>query len=142
MFQRLFYGRNGIDPLSVFLMCLAVPFIGFRHYFIWVIGVALIVYALFRCFSRNVEKRRQEQYAFNNGMQKVAYAVAGFFNRIRPFFHRIGNFFSTMSMRWKQRKEYVFVRCPRCKKTLRLPRHKGKIIVTCTVCRYEFKKKT
>jgi len=42
----------------------------------------------------------------------------------------------------EQRKYYVFFKCPKCKKTLRLPKNKGKLKVTCPICKYELFKKT
>ena len=135
-FQRIFDGRNGIDPMSIFLLCLALPFFSFRRIgFGWVIGLLIIAYVLFRCFSRNVEKRRQELYAFYGVLRKISLFFSRIVNAMRPFFNRISKFFATRNMQWKQRKEYVFVRCPRCKKTLRLPRNKGKIVVSCPMCR-------
>jgi hypothetical protein len=141
MFQKLFYGRNGIDMFSAFLLVLSVLFFGLPH-FLWVIGILLIAYALFRAFSRNVEKRRRELYAFNGVMQKISYFFMNISKRLWPFFTRIKKRFATSNMRWKQRKEYVFIKCKKCKKLLRLPRGKGKIVVTCPVCHNECTIKT
>jgi uncharacterized C2H2 Zn-finger protein len=140
MFKRLFYGRNGIDALSIFIALFAVMF--FRIPYFWIISVLLIAYVLFRSFSRNIEKRRSELYIFNRVMRNISILVTGLINKMRPFFVSVKKGFSTRSMKWKQRKEYIFVRCPKCKKTLRLPRNKGKIVVTCPMCHNEFKKKT
>jgi len=140
MFQRLFYGRNGFDPLSIFILILAIPFLYNR--LLWIIALLLIGYALFRCFSRNIDKRRRELYGFMNLLRRISLFFTRIFKIVKLFFNGVHKIFATWGMRWKQRKEYVFVKCPHCKKLLRLPRHKGTIMVTCTVCRHEFKKKT
>ncbi|MCD8001749.1 MAG: hypothetical protein LUE95_04085, partial [Oscillospiraceae bacterium] len=44
--------------------------------------------------------------------------------------------------RQKQRRDYVFFRCPSCKAMLRVPRGKGRIRVTCRKCGNAFEKKT
>ena len=71
MLRRLFNGRYGIDALSIFILCIAVPF--FYSKVFWFIGVFIIVYVLFRTFSRNIEKRRNELFVFNDILRKVAY---------------------------------------------------------------------
>lgn len=37
---------------------------------------------------------------------------------------------------------HKYMKCPHCKAQLRLPKGKGKISVTCPVCKKEFVKKT
>jgi phage FluMu protein Com len=140
MFQRLFNGRYGIDPLSIFIICLAAPFFS-THYF-WIIGVLIIAYALFRMFSRNIEKRRRELWVFNDILRKISIFISRLIYKMKPFFSGVKKGHDTRRLKRSQRKDYIFVRCPHCKKTLRLPRNKGKIVVTCPMCRYEFKKKT
>ena len=142
MFQRWFYGRYGMDPFSMFMAFLALLFIVSRNWIFMILGLLIVAYVLFRAFSRNIDQRRKELYAFNRVTRNIAYGTARLINRVRPFFTGVSRSFKTRSMKWRQRKEYRFVRCPRCKKTLRLPRNKGKIIVTCPMCRYEFRKKT
>lgn len=152
----MFYGRYGLDPLSIFMMCLSVAFFSSRNLWLVLIGAVLLILALIRTFSKNIEKRQKERYAFSNAMRATAgffrsvyykikpgfVAIGRFFSSVGHFFSGIGKYFSGVRSRWKQRKEYVFVRCPHCKNMLRLPRHKGKLIVTCPMCRYEFQKKT
>ncbi len=42
----------------------------------------------------------------------------------------------------KGRRKYIITACPRCSQKLRLPKGKGKIIVTCSKCCSEFRLKT
>jgi hypothetical protein len=133
MIERIFYGRNGIDGFSIFLLFLAMILMYSR--WTWILGIALIVYALFRCFSKNVGKRQAEQWKF----QSCAYAVGRFFVRHTV---KIRKFFRFQSLKMKNRKTTVYFKCPKCKNKLSLPRHKGKLAVTCTVCGNQFIKKT
>lgn len=133
MIERIFTGRNGIDGFSIFLLAVAMLFLPYRYTFI--IAIVLIAYALFRCFSKNVVKRRTEAYRF----QSIMLAAARFF-AVRAM--AVGRFFSFQSLKWRNRKTTVYFKCPKCKKRLSLPRHRGKLAVTCTVCGHEFIKKT
>jgi hypothetical protein len=137
-------------------MCLSIPFFGSRNLWLWLVGAALVGYALYRCFSKNIEARQRERFAFMNAARKTGeffmkvyavlkpffLAVGRFFKSVGAFFKKIAGFFKSAGERNRQRKDYVFVRCPKCHSMLRLPRHKGKLMVTCTVCRHEFIKKT
>ena len=133
MIEKVFNGRNGIDGFSIFLIALAWIFMLSKWTLI--IAIALIVYALFRCFSKNVSKRRAEQWKFQN----CIFAIGRFFSQNTV---GIRKFFSFQSLKWKNRKTTVYFKCPKCKKVLSLPRNKGKLAVTCTVCSHEFVKKT
>lgn len=133
MIERIFYGRNGIDAYSMFIFAVALLFMSVK--WTWIFGIALIAYALFRCFSKNITKRRSELWKF----QSVLYAAIQYLRK-----HTVGlrKFFSLQSLKLKNRKTTVYFKCPRCKKILSLPRHKEKLAVTCTVCGNKFIKKT
>lgn len=165
MFQQLFNGRYGIDPFSIFLIIFAFLFFGLKY--LWIISLILIVYAVFRAFSKNIDKRQRELQKFNDILRKTSTFMMNAFQRIRMFFQRrkagrsdyeVWESGSSQRksereyekrqraemrrLRRMQKKEYIFVKCPNCKKMLRLPRGKGKLIVTCPTCRTEFYKKT
>lgn len=135
MIERIFYGRNGIDTYSIFILFVAMIFLATRWIWTWLIGLALVIYALFRCFSKNIVKRRAEQWKF----QSIVFKIGRFFVRIA---RRIRSFFSFQALKWRNRKTTVYFKCPKCKNRLSLPRHKGKLVVTCTVCGHEFIRKT
>jgi ribosomal protein L37AE/L43A len=44
--------------------------------------------------------------------------------------------------RFTDAKTHRYFKCPDCKTKLRVPKHKGKIIITCPKCKTEFKRKT
>lgn len=88
------------------------------------LAVVLLVIIYVRVFSRNFEKRRRE----NEKYMRLKYKFTGGFGDWRD--------------RQKQRKDYVFFRCPSCKVMLRVPRGKGKIRVTCRKCGNSFERRT
>lgn len=133
MFKKIMTGRYGFDYYTLILFLLALMFLGTR--FLWVIGIAIIGYALFRIFSRNTDKRLKEL----NGFMRIFNAYIRF---IYTLFGKIGQFFRFQKRRLGERKTAVFIRCPQCKKTLRLPRNKGMLEVSCPVCSNSFNRKT
>lgn len=129
-FQRFMMGRYGIDQLwRILLICYLVlviianilyRFSRVSYYAIFVLATALIIFALFRVFSKNIEARRNENNAWLSFAGKIKQKVTFENNK------------------WKQRKTHKFVKCSQCKKVLRLPKHKGKIKVTCPHCANQF----
>lgn len=87
-------------------------------------ALGLLIWALFRAMSRNIQKRYLENLHF---MQKLT---------------AIKNKFKLQQERVKQRKEYKFFSCPTCKTTLRVPKGKGDIYITCAKCGNRFRGKT
>lgn len=140
MIEKIFNGRNGLDAFSAFLILLAMPFTFWRYTL--VIAAALIAYALFRAFSRNVGKRREELWKFQGAAYKVIMFFRTHFRGIKKFFASVKSFFSYYFLKIKNRKTTLYFRCPKCKNILSLPRHKGKLAVTCPVCHQGFIKKT
>ncbi|MCI8465371.1 MAG: DUF2207 domain-containing protein [Lachnospiraceae bacterium] len=124
---RFMYGRYGVDPLNRCIMgvvlVLLVISLFVRHwslYWMTVIGIGI---AYFRMFSRNIRKRSQENQRYLN-------STAG----LRKYFAKAKN--------RSQDKSHRYFTCPSCKQTVRVPRGKGKICITCPKCSQEFVKKT
>jgi hypothetical protein len=125
---RFFAGRNGSDQLSNFLMityfvifvvCFFVD--EWTYFFLNTANMALLIYVVFRTFSRNIYKRRAENAKFLGLKLKVV-----------QWFKRSRN-------KWKYRKTHVYVKCPFCKTDLRLPKKKGTHSVNCPKCYKVFK---
>lgn len=140
MFRNLFQGRYGIDQFSLFLLIFAAFF--FYISILWIVGILIIAYVIFRSFSQNIPARKRELWAFNGVLMKFVAFFRKNFAFIPHFFKWLSKKNSTSQMKWRQRKQYVFPHCPKCHKTLRLPRGKGMLMVKCTVCGHEFKKRT
>ncbi|MCL1828412.1 MAG: hypothetical protein FWG32_02835 [Oscillospiraceae bacterium] len=85
-----------------------------------VIAAVIVVSALYRMLSRNVAKRRAENYRFIEFIKKF----------------RDG--FSYLSEDRRQKANYKFFTCPDCKKKLRIPKGKGKVRITCARCGCRF----
>ena len=140
MFGRFFNGRYGIDNLGIVLVLLSSVLSGFQY--TWFVSIAVFGYALFRAFSKDKFKRSMELEKFN----RVIYKFKPYFDPIRIAFMKAFNFlrsgFKTERMKWNQRKQYVFFKCSKCGRTLRLPRGKGKLQVTCPNCKTQTFKKT
>lgn len=135
MFQNLgektrqwMVGRYGYDELSkavsvvalVGLILSCVPDLQF----LYIPAIVLWIWSLFRCYSRNLEKRRMERAAY------------------LKFVGRIKGWFALKKRARKERKTHRYFRCKECGTVLRVPRGKGKIRITCSKCRSEIVKKT
>ena len=118
-FRQFMVGRYGTDKLNSVILtaglivCLAGVFVGGNFSGIFtIVSYSLMFWAIFRTFSRNTYKRYQENRKF-----------LMFLERIKDREHR---YFS----------------CPKCKQTVRVPRGKGKLAITCPRCKERFIKKS
>lgn len=125
--QQLMYGRNGPDTLGTAAIWISlavwVVYLFTRLFPLYLVCVALIGYALFRMFSRHVEKRRAENAAFLNAFRPLRRKCSAVTCRLRDREHR-------------------YFRCPNCGQQLRVPRGKGRIQVTCRSCGITFEEKS
>lgn len=126
--RRVMMGRYGTDQLSIALLVLyAVLYLLaqiLRLPVLAIIAIVPFVLCFFRMFSRNISRRYQE----NNMFLKYWSPVPAWFRR--------------MTARMKDRRTHRYYKCPNCSRTLRVPKGRGKISITCPVCRTEFIKKT
>ena len=126
--RRFMTGRYGGDQLSIILVVFSA-FLTLTAEFTKVSLLALIGYvplgiAVFRMLSRNTSKRSMENYKF-----------AMLISPIYSWFHKTQEHL-------KNAKTHSYFTCPNCKQSLRVPKGKGKIIITCPKCKTEFKQKT
>lgn len=131
--RRFMYGRYGNDQLSTFLFVLYVAIFVFEMIFKWtpaapilmVVSYVIIFFYFFRCFSRNIYKRQAENRKF------------------LAMWNPVKNYFKYLGRKWQERKGVnKLYRCPKCHQTIRVPKGRGKIAITCPKCRFEFIKKT
>ena len=117
---RFMHGRYGTDRLNMVILCAGLVAsllstwmkVPMVSLILWALSYGLMIWAIFRSLSRNTYKRYQENRRFLQ-----------FFDRIRDRQHRYFN-------------------CPKCRQTVRVPRGKGKISITCPKCREKFVRKT
>ena len=133
--RRFMEGRSGVDQFSRFLSlasCVVIllaliirpaaegrlssGFVG--------LALAMLFWCYWRVFSRKIELRQKENLWYLEKRDKVT------------------GWFRFQQDRFRQRKEYVFFRCPGCRTIARVPRGKGHIRITCRHCGYTFEKKT
>ena len=113
-------GRYGTDRLNMVILCVGVAasiLSAFLQHLLvgriaWAVSYALMIWAIFRSLSRNINKRYQENRRFLLMLDRI-----------------------------KDRKNRYFT-CPRCRQTVRVPRHKGKIAITCPKCKERFQRRT
>ena len=127
-FIRFMAGRYGSDQFSRFLsfaaLVLIIVNIFVRSVVLWLLGIAALVFVYIRMFSKNYEKRRRENERYLDLKYKLTGGVRNWIDRL------------------KQRRDYVFFRCPSCRAMLRVPRGKGRIRITCRKCGNAFERKT
>lgn len=126
--QKWMMGRNGGDQLSLALLILSLLLSIISGVFdlpiIVYISYIPFVLAVYRIFSKEVDKRRLENYKF---MMKLS--------PIYSFYHK-------RKTRLQDRKNHKYFKCPNCKQELRVPKGKGKINITCSKCRTKFMKQS
>ena len=114
--RRFMTGRYGTDKLNMWILggglilCLISLFVNLLvvNLLLTAGSYALMGLAIFRTFSRNTYKRYQENRRFLLWLDRV-----------------------------KDRKHRHFS-CPKCRQPVRVPRGKGKIIITCPKCKEKF----
>ena len=119
-------GRYGVDDFSRFIMGVALTLIILTMVvtILDFLGIAAIVYAYFRIFSRNIQQR----YAENQKYLQVT-------SKFRLRFNKEKNLM-------KQRKTHHIYSCPGCGQKIRIPRGKGKIEIECPKCHTKFVKRS
>ena len=128
--QQSMIGRYGIDTLykALLVIYLILVVTGSAlarvsrpvYTILWVLSLAVLIYAIFRSFSRNIAARQREN--------------ARWLALTAPI-RREGRL---LRDKWTFRKTHVFKKCPGCKAVLRLPRKKGKHTVNCPHCHKNF----
>ena len=125
--QRFMYGRYGSDQLGFFLIgvyfFLALLATVTDVMVFQLVGDVIFVWSIFRIFSRNISKRREE----NNKFMRKAQPVLKWLR---------------LQQTMRKDKEHRYFKCPNCSQYLRVPKGKGKITVTCRSCKASFQEKS
>lgn len=112
-FQNFMMGRNGLDETAkyTYIAGLVIYVISLftGSSLLYYLATFMLLYGLFRVFSRNVAARRSEN---------------------RKFLDEV----NLQKQRFEQRKEYRIFKCKGCGRKIRVPRGKGKVEVTCPIC--------
>lgn len=120
-FRNMMVGRYGSDRLNLYLLGLGVVLMllgsllgrgGSAASLFSLLSYIPLFWCIFRMYSKNIEARRRENAA-----------VESFLAHLRDREHR-------------------YYRCPKCRQTVRVPRHRGKISIRCPKCGERFIRKT
>ena len=125
---KIMYGRYGVDEFSRFLIkaslvAMVINLITGLRIFYYIFMV-LIIYNCFRVYSKNHYKRQQELSAF------------------LVLKRQTDNKLALQKRIWNERHTHRFFSCPKCKTTVRVPKGRGKIEITCPKCHNSFIKKS
>ena len=136
--MKFLQGIYGIDLLSLVLLLIASLFNISRYTSI--IGLALVIVSLLRIFSRNIAKRQAENNSLitflNKPLAKLGARIP--YNSQPIDFTSLSYSFKIIKAKLNEMKNYKITKCPQCGQKLRLPRKKGKIVVTCKRCLHKF----
>lgn len=126
--KKFMIGRYGVDHLSNTLatigIALIVSNIFLKIEILHIISLVILGYSYFRMFSRNINKRYQENMQF--------------LNATKPIREKINKF----KRRTKSLKTHKYYKCPECNQELRVPKGKGKVTVKCPKCNHKFTRRT
>ena len=118
--RHFMLGRYGTDKLNLAILTCGVVCSILSMFFrfailnmaLTAIAYILMGWAIFRMLSRNTYKRYQENRKYLRFMEQL------------------------------KDKEHRYFECPRCHQSVRVPKGKGKIAITCPKCKEKFIKKT
>ena len=118
--RHFMLGRYGTDKLNILILSAGLVICAINMFvqlppmnlILMLLSYGLMGWAIFRCFSRNIYKRYQENQKYLLFLQRL------------------------------KDKEHKYYNCPRCRQQVRVPRGKGKISITCPKCKEKFIKKT
>ena len=87
------------------------------------LGWSALLASTLRMFSREIHARQKELTRYERILEKPT------------------KFFKLQKNKWQDRKTHRYFRC-RCGAALRVPRGRGKIVITCPKCKKQLHKKT
>lgn len=125
--RRFARGRYGTDKLNTVILWTGIMFLlvalllslflsdkalGIVSPILTILSYVCLFVSLFRCLSRNTYKRYQENRRFLFRMEKL------------------------------RDREHRYFKCPKCRQSVRVPRGKGKLSISCPRCREKFIRKS
>ena len=126
--KKFMIGRYGVDHLSiallVFSFILSILFKFYPNKILTTLYIFIPFIAYYRTLSKNTYKRYAENQKF-----------LVYWNQIKNKIKKIIN-------KFKNRKNYRYLKCRNCNQKIRVPRGKGKIKITCPKCKETMIKKT
>lgn len=128
-FKKFMAGRYGVDQLSnalnVLFFILVIIGLFTRNTLILYLSLVPMFYNYFRMFSKNFSKRYNENRIYTN----MTAPVYNYFQKLKLKFQ---------SKKKRDKKKYKYYHCKNCGQELRIPRGKGKVVITCPICKHSF----
>ena len=124
--KRFMFGRYGVDQLSIALMVVSILFalLSHLHPIIVILYMVTAVILFYRILSKDVTKRYHENTKF------------------LKLWNPIMNKVKSTKRRLEDSRHYRYYNCSNCKQHLRVPKGKGKVSITCPICRKKMFKKS
>lgn len=127
-FRNFMMGRYGSDKLNITLLVASIILSLISRF----LRLGIITYlsyiplflCIYRMFSRDINKRIQENQKFLKYYNTAENWIKSKFNMIKGL------------------KTYKYFSCPNCKQTVRVPRGKGRVNIRCPKCSTKFIKNT
>ena len=117
--------KFNIDEFGIFLVWTGIILSIISYFtkssFLNYLAAILVIYAIYRFFSRNTAKRSMENTQFKNS-----------------FLNPVKKSFKGFKKNSDSKKNIKYVKCPSCNQKLRIPNKKGKIKVRCPKCGNKF----
>lgn len=131
-------GTYGFDLLSIILVLISCILNIFDY--TRILGTLILIYAVYRAFSKKIYKRKDEYNVFytytNKFLKKFGKSIP--YNLPVYDLNNLSYMFENIKIKYTQFRNYKITKCPNCKQKLRLPRGKGNIVVTCKKCSTKF----
>ena len=123
-FLRFMTGRYGPDAFYKFLLYVYIALIIINIFIgsaiLYYLSLFVLIYMLFRFFSKNIYKRQEENRKYWVVHEKVR------------------KWINLQKNKYKFRKTHIYRKCPNCKANIKLPKIKGKHTCTCPKCKTNF----
>lgn len=127
-FMNFMRGRYGVDKLSntlvwiAFILMIINLFTG--NSLIYALSIAMLIYAYYRMFSRQIGRRSRENEWYLSKTYKLRMKSLKTRDRARLM------------------KTHHIYKCPECRQKVKVPKGRGKIEVTCPKCKARFIKRS
>lgn len=151
-YRQFMSRRNGPDQLArdTFILAIVLLVLSlFLGNIFLTLGVVAIAYSYFRMFSSKRDERARENSAYLQKRHQLAEKLH--LSNVKNPFAGMGEASQRAAADAARRsqkmaakaadKEHKYLKCPKCKQEIRVPKGAGKIRITCPKCQEKFEKK-
>ncbi len=119
-------GRYGNDELNRALMIASLVCLVLSIFWgvFYLVALALMLWSIFRTYSKNIPARMRERDTYNRLIGKVC-TKCRLYKRM-----------------WVERKTHRYFKCKQCKAVIRIPKGRGEVDVGCPRCHTRTKRKS